>query len=220
MADRTAYKAKKERVKDLILLFKKYYPHVHCELDFKNPLELLVAVILSAQCTDKRVNQVTKKLFKKYKSAEDYAKAQLSALESDIHSTGFYRNKAKNIRLCCQKLLQNYGGKVPPRLEDLLTLAGVGRKTAHVVLGTAYGVASGVVVDTHAKRVSYRLGLSNSINAEVVEKTLNQLVEKKHWIFWSHALVCHGRYICKARKPLCEKCFLISHCPQKNFSKR
>ena len=205
---------KKKRVQKIIRLLKKYYPNVHCELNFRNPIELLCAVILSAQCTDKRVNQVTPILFKKYKTARDYAKASLSELESIIHSTGFYRNKAKNIQTCMKRIDQVYKGKVPDQMEDLVTLAGVGRKTANVVLGSAYQIAGGVVVDTHVTRVSNRLNLVKGCHAEKIEQILNCLIHQSSWIFWSYAVVYHGRYICKARKPLCEKCFLIDHCPQ------
>ena len=207
-------KTKKKRIQKIIQLFKKYYPQVHCELNYENPLQLLIAVILSAQCTDKRVNQVTPKLFKKYPSAKDYAQADLKELEQDIHTTGFYRSKAKRIQLCCQRLTAEYNSQVPRNMEDLLTLSGVGRKTANVVLGSAFNVASGVVVDTHATRLSHRLNLSKSQSPEDIEQDLNQLIDKKFWIFWSYAIVYHGRYVCKARRPLCEKCFLVDHCPQ------
>ena len=210
---------KKKRIKNIINLFQKYYPNVRCELNFSNPLELLIAVILSAQCTDKRVNKVTPNLFKKYRSAKQYASADLKELENDIRTTGFYRSKAKRIQSCCRRLDQVYGGQVPKCLEDLLTLDGVGRKTAHVVLGTAFGISSGVVVDTHATRLSNRLGLAKSQSAEEIERILNDLVLRKFWIFWSHALVCHGRYVCKARRPLCDSCFLIDDCPQKGVKK-
>ena len=205
---------KKKRIQSIIRLLKKYYPTAHCELNFSNPIELICAVILSAQCTDKRVNQVTPALFKKYKTARDYAQANLSDLESMIHSTGFYRNKAKNIQKCMQKIDEVYKGKVPKRMEDLVSLSGVGRKTANVVLGSAYKIAGGVVVDTHITRVSNRLNLAKGRHAEKIEKTLNELIPKSSWIFWSYAGVYHGRYTCKAHKPLCEKCFLIEHCPQ------
>ncbi len=210
---------KEKRVQKIANLLYKYYSDVRCELDFKNPIELIVAVILSAQCTDKRVNQVTKNLFKTYKTAKDYAKASLSELEEMIHSTGFYRNKARNIQECMKKIVQDHKGKVPDRMEDLVNLAGVGRKTANVVLGNAYQIASGVVVDTHMMRVSNRLNLVKSKNAEKIEKILNKLIPKSSWIFWSYAIVYHGRYVCKSRKPLCEKCFLIDHCPQIGIKK-
>ena len=211
-------KVKKQRVKKLITLLKKYYSDVRCELNFSNSLELLVAVILSAQCTDKRVNQVTSHLFKKYKNPKDYIRTPLRQLEKDIHSTGFYKNKAKNIKSCMKKIDEVYKGQVPNKMEDLISLAGVGRKTANVILGTAFDISSGVVVDTHMSRLSYRFNFSPQTSAEKIEKILNQLVPKKFWIFWSQAIVYHGRYVCKARKPQCEKCFLIDVCPQKGVS--
>ena len=211
---------KEKRLAMVIRLFKKYYPDVHCELNYNNPLELLIAVILSAQCTDKRVNQVTPQLFKKYKTAEDYAKAPLKELEEKIQSTGFFRSKAQRIKKCCERLDQAYQGKVPQKLEDLLTLSGVGRKTAHVVMGSAFNIPTGVVVDTHAARLSNRLALVRSLVPEKIEAVLNDLIPKKFWIFWSYAIVYHGRYVCKARRPLCEKCFLIDHCPQMGVEKK
>ena len=212
-------KIKKDRILKIIHLLKKYYPHAHCELNFSNPLELLVAVILSAQCTDKRVNQVTLSLFKKYKTPKDYIKVSIQEFERDIHSTGFYKNKAKNIKSCMKRIEEVYQGKVPKTMEDLTSLAGVGRKTANVVLGTAFGISSGVVVDTHMSRLSYRFNLSLKKSAEKIEKILNDLVPKKFWIFWSYTIVYHGRYICKARRPACERCFLVEVCPQKGVSK-
>ena len=211
---------KKKYVKTLLKLFRKYYPHAHCELKYKNPLELIVAVILSAQCTDKRVNQVTSHLFKKYKSAKDYAQSDEKELQEIIYPTGFYKNKAKNIRSCMKRIVEVYKGRVPDRMDDLITLSGVGRKTANVVLGSAFQKASGVVVDTHMKRVCFRLNLTTEKTPEKIEKKLNELIPSSSWIFWSYAVVLHGRYICKARKPLCEKCFLIEHCPQKGVKKK
>ena len=212
-------KIKKERASKIISLLNKYYPRVHCELNFSNPLELLVGVILSAQCTDKRVNQVTLSLFKKYKTPKDYIKVPIKEFETDIHSTGFYRNKAKNIKSCMKRIEEVYQGKVPKTMEDLTSLAGVGRKTANVILGTAYGISSGVVVDTHMSRLAYRFNFSLKKSAEKIEQTLNNLIPKKFWIFWSYAIVYHGRYVCKARRPLCEKCFLTEVCPQKGVKK-
>ena len=208
-------KIKKNRVENIIDLLKKYYSNVRCELNFSNPLELLVAVILSAQCTDKRVNQVTSLLFKKYKNPRDYIQVSLQQFEKDIYSTGFYKNKSKNIKSCMKKIDEVYKGQVPNTMEDLTSLPGVGRKTANVILGTCFGISSGVVVDTHMSRLSYRFNLSPQTTAEKIEKILNTLVPKKFWIFWSYAVVYHGRYVCKARKPRCEKCFLIDVCPQK-----
>ncbi len=211
-------KVKQNRVLKVITLLKKYYPQVHCELRFSNSLELLVAVILSAQCTDKRVNQVTSLLFKKYKNPKDYIQVSLEELAEDIHSTGFYKNKAKNIKSCMKTIDEVYQGRIPKTMEDLTSLAGVGRKTANVILGTAFGISSGVVVDTHMSRLSYRFNLSPQTTAEKIEQILNLLVPKKFWIFWSHAIVYHGRYVCKARRPQCEKCFLIDVCPQKGVN--
>ena len=205
---------KKKRVKEILRLLKKYYPNIRCELHYQNPLELLVAVILSAQCTDKRVNSVTPVLFKKYKTARDYAQTSLEELEKMIHSTGFYKNKARNIMNCMKVIDEKFEGQVPSRMEDLIQLSGVGRKTANVVLGSAFNIPSGVVVDTHMTRTSKRLNLAREKQPEKIEKTLNKIIPRSSWIFWSYAMVIHGRYVCKARKPLCEKCFLIEHCPR------
>lgn len=198
----------------MIQLLRRYYPKAECELNFSNPLELLIAVILSAQCTDKRVNQVTPFLFKKYKTAKDYSKAPVVEIEKIIQSTGFYKIKAKRIKDCTSVLVKKYKGKVPRQMEDLLTLSGVGRKTANAVLGNAFQISSGVVVDTHMMRLSKRLNIVQSKSPEEIEEVMNKLIDKKFWIFWSHAVIHHGRHICKARKPLCEKCFLIDLCPQ------
>ena len=205
---------KSKRTAKIIQLLQKYYPKAKCELNFSNPLELLIAVILSAQCTDKRVNQVTPFLFKKYKTAKDYSKAPLAEIEKIIQSTGFYKIKAKRIKDCTSFLVKKYKGKVPRQMEDLLTLSGVGRKTANAVLGNAFQISSGVVVDTHMMRLSKRLNIVQSNSPEEIEEVMNKLIDKKFWIFWSHAIIHHGRHICKARKPLCEKCFLIDFCPQ------
>lgn len=206
-------KVDKSRVKKIIQLFKKYYPNVECALHYSTPEELLIATILSAQCTDARVNMVTEGLFKKYKNVEAFAKANLKQLEKDVKPTGFYKNKAKNIKLCCQKLVKDYNSKVPQNLEELVQLNGVGRKTANVVLGNAFGIASGVVVDTHVTRISNKLGFVNSKNAVVIERELNELIDKKYWIEYPHWLIHHGRTICKARSPKCDQCFLSELCP-------
>ena len=190
------------------------YPDAECALDFQNPLELLVATILSAQCTDVRVNIVTKSLFKKYKSAADYAKAPVEELQRDIQSINFFRNKAKNIQACCQTLCDKYDGQVPKTMAELVQLAGVGRKTASVVLGTAYGLAEGVVVDTHVSRLSQRMGLTAQTDPGKIEQDLMQIVPKKEWIAFSHRLILHGRQICHARSPKCEQCVCQSWCPQ------
>jgi len=190
------------------------YPDAACSLDFQTPLELLVATILSAQCTDERVNQVTKELFAKYPTAADYASIPLAELKRDIQSTGFYNNKAKNIQACCRALLERYGGKVPEHIEKLTELPGIGRKTANVVLGTAYGVASGVVVDTHVARISRRLGLSGQKNPEKIEQDLMQQLPRREWIALSHRMIRHGRRLCTARNPKCGECPLEDICPR------
>ena len=201
----------KEKIRKIIPLLKKMHPQAHCELDHRNPLELLIATILSAQCTDKRVNQVTPYLFKKYPIARAYAESAPGELEEEIKSTGFFRNKAKMIRESTRKLVTRFGGKVPDRLEDLVTLPGIGRKTANVILGTAFGVP-GIVVDTHVLRVSQRLELTKNTDPVRVEFDLMEIVPKKGWTDFSSLLVFHGRYICKARKPLCDQCALTPYC--------
>jgi endonuclease III len=192
----------------------KTYPAATCALNFETPLQLLIATILSAQCTDVRVNLVTKDLFTKYPDAPAFAKAKLPELERAIQSTGFFRNKAKNIKACCQALVAEYDGKVPQNLDALVKLPGVGRKTANVVLGTAFGLASGVVVDTHVARLSYRLGLTAQTDAVKIEQDLMALLPKKEWIDFSHRLIHHGRQICVARKPRCSICPLADVCPR------
>ena len=190
------------------------YPDAHCSLDFRSPVELLVATILSAQCTDVRVNQVTKTLFRKYPTAAAYAKAGQAEMERDIQSTGFFRNKAKNIRESCRALLEKYDGNVPKEMDSLVQLPGVGRKTANVVLGTAYGIAVGVVVDTHVARISRRLGWSTAKDPEKIERDLMALLAGKEWIARGHRLIQHGRRCCTARKPHCSACPLESLCPK------
>jgi endonuclease III len=190
------------------------YPDARCSLDFRAPLELLVATILSAQCTDVRVNQVTETLFRKYPTATDYAEANPSQLERDIQSTGFFRNKAKSIRTCCQTLLEKYDGRVPEEMEKLVVLPGVGRKTANVVLGTAYGIAVGVVVDTHVARIAHRLGLTTEKDPVKIERDLMAQFARKEWIMLSHRLIHHGRRCCIARNPKCPDCPLESLCPR------
>jgi endonuclease-3 len=192
----------------------KHYPDAICSLDFRTPLELLVATILSAQCTDVRVNLVTKSLFAKYPTAAHYAQAKLPELERDIQSTGFYHNKAKSIQNCCRMLLERFDGQVPRDMDELVKLPGVGRKTANVVLGTAYGIAVGVVVDTHVTRISIRLGLTQEKNPEKIERDLMGQFAKKEWIALSHRLIQHGRRICVARRPKCDECPLLSLCPR------
>jgi endonuclease-3 len=203
----------KKRPLKIVALLKKHYPDARCSLDHSTPLELLIATILSAQCTDERVNIVTADLFRKYRRAEDYAAVAQEELERDIHSTGFFRNKAKAIRGTCRMILDKHGGRVPETMEELLGLPGVARKTANVVLGNAYGRASGVVVDTHVSRLSQRLGLTENEQPEKIERDLNELIPQKDWIEFSHLLIAHGRAICKARAPLCADCFLLDLCP-------
>jgi endonuclease-3 len=189
------------------------YPDAHCELNYRNPLELLVATILSAQSTDKQVNIVTDKLFQKYKTAEDFANAPIEVLEQDLKAIGLFRNKAKNIKKCCEALLQQHGGVVPKTMDTLTALAGVGRKTANVVLGNAFSINDGVVVDTHVARLSERLGLSSGKNPEEIEQDLQKLFPKEQWAILSHWLIWHGRRRCFARKPECEECEIRDLCP-------
>jgi endonuclease III len=190
------------------------YPAAECALAFSNPLELLIATILSAQCTDVRVNMVTPDLFRRYRSAGDFANAKLPELEKAIQSTGFFRNKAKNIQACCRQIVDENGGEVPRELESLVRLPGVGRKTASVVLGTAFGIASGVVVDTHVTRLTQRLGLTKAKDAVKIEHDLMAIVPREEWIDFSHRLIHHGRQICIARKPKCPQCSMLSFCPR------
>lgn len=202
---------KKRKTKKIIPLLKKMHPQAQCELVHSNPLELLVATILSAQCTDDRVNLVTKVLFKTYRAARDYALSPPGELEEAIRSTGFFRNKAKMIRECAGGIVDRFGGKVPDNLDDLVSLPGLGRKSANVILGTAFGVP-GITVDTHVLRVSRRLGLTRQKDAVRVEFDLMELVPKKEWVAFSHLVIFHGRYICKARRPSCETCNLTQYC--------
>ena len=205
----------KERVPRVLRALKKLYPEAECELDFSSPLELLVAVILSAQCTDKRVNLVTKSLFAKYRSAADYAKARPAELEADVRSTGFYRMKARAIREMAGALIERHGGEVPSTMEELTALRGVARKTANVILGTVFKQAEGVVVDTHVKRLAWRLGLTRRTDPEKVERDLMALLPRKEWIFFGHAIVWHGRRVCKALSPDCPACRMRSFCPKR-----
>ncbi len=188
------------------------YPDAQCALNHTNPLELLVATILSAQCTDERVNVVTRDLFRKYRTPNDYVKVRREELENDIRSTGFYRNKARSIQGACTLLIEKHGGRVPDAMESLLELPGVARKTANVVLGVAYGKAEGIVVDTHVHRVARRLDLTEEEDAEKIERDLMALVPRERWIAFSHQVIHHGRRICKARNPLCPECPLEKVC--------
>lgn len=203
----------KKRVRRIITTLKKEYADARCSLNYTSPLELLVATILSAQCTDERVNLVTADLFRKYRTWEDYASAPVAELERDIHSTGFFRNKAKAIQGACRMIGERYGGRVPDSMDELLSLPGVARKTANVVLGNAFGIASGVVVDTHVARLSERLDLSAEKQPEKIERDLAVFVPRSDWIVFPHLLIAHGRKVCKARTPLCGECGLVKLCP-------
>lgn len=204
---------RKARVDVVLPILKRTYPDAKCSLDYKNPLQLLVATILSAQCTDVRVNIVTKSLFKSHKTAKDFAEVSQEQLEKEIQSTGFYRNKAQNIRSMAKDLLDKHGGHVPKTMEELTDLAGVGRKTANVVLGNAFDINVGVTVDTHVTRVSGRLGLTTHVDAVKIEQDLMPIVPREDWALWSHLLIAHGRAICIARKPKCVECPLRELCP-------
>jgi len=199
----------------VLTLLKRYYPDAHCALDHRNAFELLIATILSAQCTDERVNIATKDLFAKFPTPEKMAKAKVEDLELAIRSINFYKNKAKNLKACAQALVKKHQSQVPDQMEQLVELAGVGRKTANVVLGNAFNISSGIVVDTHVARLSYRVGWVKETEPVAIEKKLVGFVPKENWIKLSHELIFHGRQICKARRPLCEKCFLFEHCPKK-----
>ena len=202
----------KERVLAVDKALKDIHRDAKISLDFTNPLQLLVATILSAQCTDDRVNKVTKSLFKKYKTAKDYANATLEELEEDIRPTGFYKNKAKAIQSCCSSLVERHGGKVPSTMQELTALSGVGRKTANVILGNAYGIP-GVVVDTHVGRVSRRLNLTKEDDPEKVERDWMGLIPEPDWIGFSHRMILFGRHTCKAKKPMCAQCPIFRLCP-------
>jgi len=202
------------RALEIIAGLKAAYPNAHCELNYSNPLELLIATILSAQCTDKRVNIVTAELFRKYQTAADYAAVSQPVLEEKIKTAGFFRNKAKSIRICCQALVEKHGGEVPASMEQLIQLGGVGRKTANVVLGNAFGINEGIVVDTHVARLSQRLGLTRNTSAEKIEADLQALVPRECWTLFSHWLIWHGRRRCDARKPDCAGCEIRHQCPR------
>ena len=210
---RETAEAKAARTGKIISGLQRAYPEAHCELNFSSPLELLIATILSAQCTDKRVNLVTASLFRKYRSAADYANADLGELEQEIKTTGFFRNKARSIKACCAALVAKHEGKVPNTMAELYALDGVGRKTANVVLGNAFGINVGVVVDTHVTRLANRLGLTRQKGAEKIEQELMQLVPQKKWTLFSHWLIWHGRRRCDARKPDCAGCEITKLCP-------
>ncbi|RME03832.1 MAG: endonuclease III [Planctomycetota bacterium] len=202
-----------KKVQTIFQLLQKEYPNAQCSLHFTNHLQLLIAVILSAQCTDKKVNEITPSLFQKYKTAQDFANADLKDLENILHPLGFYRSKAKAVQETCRRLCSHYNGKVPNTMKDLLTLRGVARKTANVVLAVGYGIPAGIVVDTHVKRICQRLGLTKQNTPQKIEQELMKIVPKSHWIQLPHLLIWHGRAICRARNPLCHQCTLLPHCP-------
>jgi endonuclease-3 len=226
MAQRTTAKTqtketvaqKRVRTHKVIERLKAAYPDAHCSLNYTSPLELLVATVLSAQCTDERVNMVTKALFKKYLRARDYAEAPAGQLEEDIRSTGFYRNKAKALRACCAELVQRYEGEVPADMAVLVQLPGIGRKTANVILGNAFEQAEGIVVDTHVRRLAGRLGLSTHTDPDKIERDLMTLVPREDWIIVSHLFILHGRKICAARAPKCVICPINDLCPSAKLS--
>jgi endonuclease III len=208
-----------EQVHAILSELRRLYPDAKCSLNYSNPLELLVATQLSAQCTDERVNIVTQQLFKKYRTVEDYATAKQEELEQDIHSIGFYRNKAKNIRAACQRIITEYGGEVPRTMAGLVSLAGVARKTANVVLGNAFGIVEGFVVDTHIGRLSRRFGWTSNEDPVKVEKDLMRIIPQQDWFDLSHLLIFHGRAVCYARNPQCERCTLVPLCPSAFIAK-
>ncbi|MCA9041356.1 MAG: endonuclease III [Planctomycetaceae bacterium] len=205
---------RKKRVRRIITQLKKRYPEAECALHHESPFQLLAATILSAQCTDERVNMVTPHLFKKFPTPEKLAKSKQEDVEEIIRSTGFFRAKATNLRGMAQAIVKEHQGEIPQDLQALVKLPGVGRKTANVLLGTSFGIPSGVVVDTHVKRISNLLGLTTSKNPEIIERELQEIVPRKEWIDWSHRLIHHGRQICIARRPQCSECPLIKDCPR------
>jgi endonuclease III len=211
---RESSEAKSARAKKIFAALQQAYPDAHCELNFSNPLELLVATILSAQCTDRRVNIVTENLFQKFRTAEDFAKADARELEQAIKTAGFYRNKAKNIKAAAQSIVEKHGGKVPRTMEELVELGGVGRKTANVVLGNAFDVQLGIAVDTHVARLSFRLGFTNDTDPVKIEAILMKLIPQDRWTLVSHLLIWHGRRRCFARKPDCRDCEVLKLCPR------
>ncbi len=202
-----------QKIRLLLLRMNRLYKEAECSLRFGSPLELLVATILSAQCTDKRVNKVTQNLFRKYRTLQDYATAPAAVLQEDIRSTGFYRNKAKSINNACARIVDKYSSQVPSTMAELLTLPGVGRKTANVILGNAYGKTEGIAVDTHVSRLAERLGLSPKKAVDKIEADLMQIVPKKRWTLFSHQMIQHGRNVCTARKPNCSSCPFADFCP-------
>jgi endonuclease-3 len=210
---RESIKAKRQRAANIAAILDRVYPDAKCALDHTNPLELLVATILSAQCTDERVNVVTKRLFGKYRTASDYARLPQERFEQEIRSTGFYRNKARSIRAAAARIVEEFGGEVPDTMEGLVSLPGVARKTANVVLGSWFGRNEGIVVDTHVLRLARRLKLASAKVADKVEKELMDVVDRKDWTQFAHLLIFHGRAICSARKPKCGDCPIAELCP-------
>ncbi len=204
---------RKARTEQIIKLLKRAHPDAHCALNHANAFELLVATILSAQCTDERVNIVTADLFRKYRQPADYLKVPATELQQDIRTTGFFRNKTKSIQGACKVLIEEFGGQVPQTMEELLRVPGAARKTANVVLGVAFGIAAGIVVDTHVSRLSQRLRLTRQKDPVKIEQDLVALMPRKDWILFSHLLIFHGRRVCKARTPLCEECTVEKLCP-------
>jgi len=204
---------RRERVREIIKILSKEFPDADTELKHNNPLELLIATILSAQCTDERVNKITENLFKKYKTVEDYANVDINKFENEIKSTGFYKNKARNIKRCCQMIIEKFNGKIPKTMDELLTLPGVARKTANIVLGHGYGIVEGIAVDTHVMRLAQRLGLTKEKDRNRIERDLMEVTPKRYWILLSDILILHGRKTCNARNPKCDKCSLNSICP-------
>jgi endonuclease-3 len=212
--------AKKQRALEILIRLKRLYPEAPCTLDYKTPVQLMVATILSAQCTDERVNLVTPELFRRFPDAAALAGADLTEIEELVRSTGFYRNKAKNIQGACRMIMTEFGGKVPKTMEELLRLPGVARKTANVVSAHAHGINLGVTVDTHVKRLTYRLGLTKETEPVKVERDLIKLIPQPDWENWSIRLIYHGRAICNARKPQCDRCDLSDLCPSANLSQK
>jgi len=210
----------KKKVVEIIDLLEKIHPDAKLALRWSNPLELLVATILSAQCTDERVNRVTEHLFKKYRTAEDYANADLEEFEQDIRSISFYRSKARNIKKACQILVEKYNSEVPKTMEDLLSLPGVARKTANIVLSNAYGILEGIIVDTHVRRVSRRLGLTKETVSYKIERDLMKIVPREKWLRFADLLIFHGRRICTAKNPKCDECILNKICPSAFISQK
>ena len=217
MAKRESLEELKARTRTIIRRLKRAYPGAKCSLNHSNPFELLIATILSAQCTDERVNIVTADLFRKYTKPEDYLKVSPRELEKDIQSTGFFRNKTKSIQGASKLLSEEYGSQVPHTMDELLELPGVARKTANVVLGNAFGIKAGVVVDTHVTRLSHRLSLTQQKTAEKIEQDLIPIVPRKDWVIFPHLMIYHGRKICKARNPLCAECTIEKECPSSSL---